>query len=84
MTSDHGWVEPVDGSEPAAQHDDLEHWLHGIRTDLADNPPDWLGTASTSDGAQAPLDATVPLTSDGDTDPQPRGSQTSGRHRAED
>jgi hypothetical protein len=82
VTSDDGWVEPLDASEPAAQHDDLEHWLHGIRTDLADNPPDWL--ASTSDGAQAPLNATAPPTPDGDTGPQSRGAQTSGRHRAED
>jgi hypothetical protein len=71
MTSDHGSVEPVDASESTAQHDDLEHWLHDIRTDLADDPPDWLDTtsdgtsdtASTSDGAEA---------------------RTIGRHRAED
>jgi hypothetical protein len=85
MTSDDGWVEPVDASEPAEQRDDLEHWLHGIRTDLTDDPPDWVATANSSDSAEAPLDAKAPAAfGNGDTGPQSRGAQTSGRHRAED
>jgi hypothetical protein len=85
MTSDDGWVEPVDASEPTAQHDDLEHWLHGIRTDLTDDPPHWVATADISDSAKAPGDAPTPSAFDNDdTGPQPRGAQTIGRHRAAD
>ena len=85
MTSDHGSVEPVDASEPTAPHDDLEYWLHGIRTDLTDNPPDWVVTSSTGDGAEALGEATAPQAFNNDgTGPQPRGAQTIGRHRAED
>jgi hypothetical protein len=83
MTSDDGWVEPVDASEPTAPHDDLEHWLHGIRTDLTDNPPDWVAISSTSDGAEALGDAKAPHAfNNDDTGPQPRGAQAMGRHRS--
>ncbi|MCW2638428.1 MAG: hypothetical protein JWP76_734 [Dactylosporangium sp.] len=85
MTSDDGWVAPVDASEPTAQHDDLEHWLRDIRTDLTDDPPDWVATANASDSAEAPLDAKAPPAfGNGGTGPQSRGAQTVGRHRAED
>ncbi|MCW2639712.1 MAG: hypothetical protein JWP76_2018 [Dactylosporangium sp.] len=85
MTPDDGWVEPVDASEPTAQHDDLEHWLHSIRTDLTEDPPDWVATAKTSDSAEAPGDAKAPSAVDNDdTGPQPRGAQTIGRHRSEE
>jgi hypothetical protein len=90
MTSDHGWVEPVDAGETIAQQDDLEHWLHGIRTGLADNPPDWLATAAPSasdaaasgsdgDGAQSPLDPEAPLDP---TAPPASGAETDVQPRA--
>jgi hypothetical protein len=85
MTSNHGSVEPADASEPKAQHDDLEDWLHGIRAGLTDNSPDWLATADTGDSAEATLDGTAPAAFDNDdTDGQSRSAQTIGRHRAED
>jgi hypothetical protein len=89
MTSDHGWVEPVDAGEPAVQHDDLESWLYGIRTDLAGDQPDWL--AATSDGAEAPPAAEAspaggasPADDDSGTGPRSREAQSIGRHRAID
>ena len=85
MTPNHGPVEPADASKPTLQHDDLEDWLHGIRTDLTHNSPDWLATADIGDSAEAPLDATAPPAVDNDdTDRQSRAAQTIGRHRAED
>jgi hypothetical protein len=73
MTIDHGSVEPVDAGEPTAQHDDLENWLHGIRTDLTDNPPDWLRT----DSVEAPLDATTSPAVDNDDTGPPLDATTS-------
>jgi hypothetical protein len=84
MTPNHGSVEPTDASKPAAQQDDLEDWLHGIRTDLTDNPADWLATADTGDSAEA-ADAEAPAASgNDDTEREPRRAQAIGRHRAED
>ncbi|GII25872.1 hypothetical protein Pme01_54690 [Planosporangium mesophilum] len=85
MTSDHGSVEPVDASEPTAQHDDLEHWLHGIRTDLTDDRPDWVTPVGAGGGAEVPGDAEASPAVDNDArGPEPRGPHTIGRHRAED
>lgn len=29
---------------PAEQRDDLEHWLSDLRTEVAENPSDWIDT----------------------------------------
>lgn len=60
MTADYGSVEPVDASELTAEHDDIEHWLHGLRTELTDNPSDWLDTAGPADDAPVLDYATAP------------------------
>ncbi|NJC68598.1 hypothetical protein HC031_02495 [Planosporangium thailandense] len=79
MTADYGSVEPVDASELATQHDEIEHWLHGIRNELTDNPSDWLATADTSGDAQATSGE-----SDAEVPSDPPQEERVGRHRAED
>jgi hypothetical protein len=59
-------------SEPAAtgqKSDELEHWLSGLRTEVAVDPPGWIDEAS---GSEHPSETSTP-------DPS-----RVGRHRAAD
>jgi len=75
--------EPADATAPG---DELEHWLTGLRTDLATDPPDWINTDP--GGAHPTSEPDTP----GSPKPLPPGqpesstpvARTVGRHRSPD
>ena len=44
-----GSTQPATGSQPDGERDGLEDWLQDLRTDLTNDPPDWLDTSAAQD-----------------------------------
>jgi hypothetical protein len=68
--------------------DGLEHWLQDLRTDLSNDPPDWLDSTALPevpevDEGRHHVDDLDPRPSYGDGQPAPRPTNA-GRHRARD
>jgi hypothetical protein len=60
---------------PAEQRDDLEHWLSDLRTEVAENPSDWIDTEPGGEAPAAHPPVAAPVVS---------RPASVGRHRSPD
>jgi hypothetical protein len=49
MVAVDGSTEPMTDSQSNSSRDGLEHWLQDLRTDLDNDPPDWVHPAAVPD-----------------------------------